>query len=169
MSNQFSSNELPVCQITSESEMLEFGKAIAEQTQPGTVIHLQGDLGVGKTTFSRGFIRGKGHQGAVKSPTYALVEPYLFDNIHIYHFDLYRLMDSEELEFMGARDYFNQNSICLIEWAENGEDFLPSPDLEINITYDGLEQRLVKSIAKSPEGQRLLVALQPFIGLHTAS
>lgn len=123
-----------VVNFADESSMLAWCQAAAAKVQAGLVIHLQGDLGMGKTTFSRGLIQGLGHKGNVKSPTYTLVEPYELDSLTVYHFDLYRLSDPEELEYMGVRDYFSAHSVCLIEWPERGVGILPTADLVIALS-----------------------------------
>jgi tRNA threonylcarbamoyladenosine biosynthesis protein TsaE len=119
--------------MANEDAMMSFGSRIAQVTAGLGVIFLEGDLGAGKTTLSRGIIRGFGHVGAVKSPTFTLVEPYEIGKIRAYHFDLYRLVDPEELEYMGFRDYFDGGALCLIEWPQKGAGFLPKPDLTITI------------------------------------
>lgn len=100
-----------------------------------TIIFLQGDLGVGKTTFARGFLRGLGYLGQVKSPTYTLVESYQTDFIPVQHFDLYRLHHPDELEHLGIRDFFVEKTIGLIEWPEQGKNFLPAPDLICSLEF----------------------------------
>lgn len=103
----------------------------------GARVFLSGDLGAGKTTLARGVLRAYGYQGAVKSPTYTLVEAYETPEWNIYHFDLYRLADPEEVEFLGVFDYFEQENLCLIEWAEKGKGYLPCPDLKLELLVEG--------------------------------
>lgn len=136
--------------VMGEEAMTQLGSRLAKVTAGVGVIFLEGDLGAGKTTLSRGIIRGLGHEGAVKSPTFTLVEPYETGDVRAFHFDLYRLVDPEELEYMGVRDYFDGNVLCLIEWPQRGAGFLPKPDLTITIRPH--EQG--RSVTLSPQGSR---------------
>lgn len=120
----------------------QFGAALWTLLPEKGLVFLRGDLGAGKTTLVRGFLRAAGFTGAVKSPTFTLVEEYTIGERKIFHFDLYRLSDPEELEWIGIRDYFDQNSLCFIEWAERGEGFLPDPDMIISLTVEGLGRNI---------------------------
>jgi len=175
--------------ILSEEAMTELGACLAKWVRLGAVIYLDGDLGAGKTTLVRGFLRAFGHQGAVKSPTFTLVEPYSLENnifynyneledvlkpddnnkhltqskaelraddVKIYHFDLYRLEDPEELEYVGIRDYLDGQSISLIEWPEKGYGVLPGADLIIKITH--LNQGREVELLPQSENGRVIVS-----------
>jgi len=153
-----SSTEL-ILEASDEDAMVARGAQLAAAADPGLIVFLEGDLGMGKTTLCRGFIRAMGHSGAVKSPTYTLVEPYLLAGKHVYHFDLYRLGDPEELEFMGIRDYFDAQAVCLVEWPERGAGVLPRADLVINIEREGLGRRLALC-ARTVRGKIVLARIK---------
>ncbi|WP_434708563.1 tRNA (adenosine(37)-N6)-threonylcarbamoyltransferase complex ATPase subunit type 1 TsaE [Pseudomonas sp. R1-1] len=144
--------------VADEQAMSDFGARIARVTQGHGLIFLEGNLGMGKTTLSRGIIRGLGHVGAVKSPTFTLVEPYEIGDTRAFHFDLYRLVDPEELEFLGIRDYFEDDALCLIEWPDKGAGFLPKPDLTITISPQD-SGRSLKILSQGSRGEAWCAAL----------
>ena len=144
--------------LADEQAMSDFGARIARVTRGHGLIFLEGNLGMGKTTLSRGIIRGLGHVGAVKSPTFTLVEPYEIGDIRAFHFDLYRLVDPEELEFLGIRDYFEDDALCMIEWPDKGAGFLPKPDLTITISPQD-SGRSLKILSQGSRGDAWCAAL----------
>jgi len=144
--------------LAAEDDTLALGRTLASLLQPGMVLHLRGDLGAGKTTLARGILRGLGYQGRVKSPTYTLVEPYQFSRLYLYHFDFYRFLDPEELEASGFREYFNPESVCLVEWPEKAPD-LPAADLEISMRPESIGRSIVVT-AHTEAGRRCLDKLK---------
>lgn len=144
--------------LADETATQAWAMQLAQHAKAPLVIFLNGPLGAGKTAISRGFIQALGHAGAVKSPTYTLVEPYELGAVAVYHFDLYRLADPEELEFMGIRDYFSERSISLVEWPERGEGWLPPADIVINLEYKD-QGRALECIAQTPVGEQIVAQL----------
>ena len=141
--------------LPDEAATLAAGAALASKLRAGLTIYLHGDLGAGKTTLVRGILHGLGHAGKVKSPTYTLVEPYVISRLNVYHFDLYRFIDQEEWDAAGFRDYFNPQSICMIEWPEKAGDLLPQPDIDIILQLqDG--GRMLTITANSNQAQQCL-------------
>lgn len=146
-------------EITSADAMSNLGAALAQAITTGTSIYLYGELGAGKTTFSRGFLRGLGYQDKVKSPTYTLVEPYDLPARRVFHFDLYRLNDPQELALIGIQDYFDADSVRLIEWPEKGNPLLPEPDVACYIEFIGVG-RIVTLHAKTVVGEQLVLKIK---------
>ncbi|MCW8883294.1 MAG: tRNA (adenosine(37)-N6)-threonylcarbamoyltransferase complex ATPase subunit type 1 TsaE [Sedimenticola sp.] len=141
----------------------QIGSALARACTGAGLIFLKGDLGAGKTTLARGFLRGMGYTGAVKSPTYTLIEPYEINDKNYYHLDLYRLADPDELEFLGLRDLLNEQAVLLVEWPEQGGDALPLPDLLITIIYKEGGRELSID-AQTSGGERMLESLKDELG-----
>jgi tRNA threonylcarbamoyladenosine biosynthesis protein TsaE len=119
--------------LPDEAATLAFGAQLARALVPGLTIYLVGDLGAGKTTLTRGVLRGLGYTGKVKSPTYTLLELYTVSSLYLYHFDFYRFADPQEWLDAGFREYFNADSVCIVEWPEKAGEFLPAPDLRIQL------------------------------------
>lgn len=141
--------------VRNETEMLHFAGWFANLCRPPLVIYLSGQLGAGKTTFTRGFLKGLGYSEKVKSPTYTLVEPYALKHFILYHFDFYRIQNPEELEWIGIRDYFHTQSFSLIEWPELGGDKIPEPDIVIKFHIVG-ERRQLEILAVTDLGESVI-------------
>lgn len=136
-----------------EAEQEALGRRLAQYCLPPCVIYLMGDLGTGKTTLARGFLRGLGYTGNVKSPTYTLMEPYDIDDRVCYHFDLYRLVDAEELEYLGLEDLLTPVGVWLVEWPDKGRGGLPSADLVVSISHeDGARRITFEPISEKATG-----------------
>ena len=138
-----------------------FGERLAAYLPVRCTVFLEGDLGTGKTTLARGILRGLGHRGAVRSPTYTLIEPYEIGSRRLYHLDLYRLSDPEELDYLGLRDLIEEDAVLLVEWPERGTGALPPPDLRIRLDYLPDGRRLTLD-GESASGQALVLAFACF-------
>jgi tRNA threonylcarbamoyladenosine biosynthesis protein TsaE len=129
--------------VTGEAEQEALGRRLALNCRAPCIVYLVGDLGAGKTTLARGFLRGVGYQGRVKSPTYTLLEPYELDTVFCYHFDLYRLADAEELAYLGVEDLLTDDAVMLIEWPERGQGGIPAADLLVEIKHAGFSRQVI--------------------------
>lgn len=127
----------------------------ADRRDASTAVGLTGELGAGKTTLAAGLLEALGHRGPVRSPTYALVEPYRCGDRDVYHCDLYRLEDPDQLEDLGYRDFIRPGAIVLVEWPEKGGERLGSLDLMIEVSYQG-EGRTFVFHALTPRGQQVM-------------
>lgn len=148
-----------VVDLVDEDALLAFAGRCAPLLAECQLVFLQGTLGAGKTTFARGMLRALGYEGSVKSPTYTLVEPYQFEEKAVNHFDLYRLADPEELEFMGIRDYLGTGNLCLVEWPDKAGGLLGEPDLVLEIQIVSEGRRLCLQ-AFSARGEAVLEGLR---------
>ena len=133
--------------LPNEGAQEALGAALAAACSGAALIFLEGDLGAGKTTTTRGFLHALGHRGAVKSPTYTLVEPYLIDGRQVYHLDLYRVADPGELEYLGLREMLAESAVLLVEWPERGAGWLPTADLRVCIEHRPAGRRVTLSAA----------------------
>jgi tRNA threonylcarbamoyladenosine biosynthesis protein TsaE len=157
-------NNVPelTCFLPGPEQTRRLGADIAAAIDDGLQVHLQGELGAGKTSLVRALIGALGYTGKVRSPTYTLIEPYQVNERELWHLDLYRLADPEELEFLGIRDLERPDAIVLVEWPQNGEGMLPLPDLLIELIYKG-KGREARLRAMSPRGARIIKQLESII------
>ena len=132
--------------LCSEQEMKAFGRQLINACDSAGVITLHGNLGTGKTTIVRGALEARGITTGVRSPTYTLVEYYEFEDLSVAHFDLYRLADAEELEYLGYRDYLQSDTLCFIEWPERAQGYLENVGLQIELDY----QQQCRSVELKP-------------------
>lgn len=174
VSNSVFSGSVFSKEVSGEEAMVQLGESLGRSlcatrfddastgVSRAVLVFFDGDLGAGKTTLCRGILQAFGHKGAVKSPTYTLVESYVLDSAsnsaQVHHFDLYRLGDPEELEFIGIRDYLQQGNYCLVEWPNRGAGILPMPDIKVKlgVTKKG---RDVKITAETETGEFALSKL----------
>ena len=145
--------------IQNERSMKAFGAELIQQCEGAGVITLKGNLGTGKTTIVRGALESRGINSGIRSPTYTLIEYYELGGLCVAHFDLYRLGDAEELEYLGYRDYLQSDTLCFIEWPERAEGYLNNIGLQINIEYieDG---RKIELVPGNVWGQNLIQRLR---------
>lgn len=144
--------------LSNEQDTQKLAQKLAQNMTQG-VIYLIGDLGAGKTTLTRYWLQSLGHQGAVKSPTYTLVEPYHISGRDVFHFDLYRLNDPYELELMGIRDYLDvSDALFLFEWPSKGGDEIPQADCIIDIQKS--DDEAVREVTLNFHSEALLQSLQ---------
>lgn len=144
----------------STAETEDLGRRLAAAVRGLQLVSVRGPLGAGKTTLVRGLLRGLGYDGPVKSPTFTLVEPYTAGGVSIYHFDLYRLTDPEEIEYLGWRDYLRADVLCVVEWPERAGALLPTPDLDVMIEASNNHERSVRLQACTSVGSAGLDALR---------
>jgi tRNA threonylcarbamoyladenosine biosynthesis protein TsaE len=154
--------QILVIDLEDEQSTHHLGELIGKHIQIPFTCFLEGELGVGKTRLVRAIIQSLGYKGNVKSPTYTLVEPYQFKGYSIYHFDLYRLSDPEELDYLGIRDYFEKNVVSFIEWPKKGEGWLPEADLIISLNFKDLG-RHCELTAQTKVGRLVLTNLKQYI------
>ena len=175
MHNQYlSPNRVPGSlrrELSGEAATLALGRALAPFLLPGMVVWLDGDLGAGKTTLVRGLCRALGYAGAVKSPTYTLVEVYVISSLYLYHFDFYLFHDPEEFIDAGLDEYFRSDAVCLVEWPDKAAGFVPPADLALRLRFQddaARRGRIADLVAHTERGRACLNTLARH-GLEGAS
>ncbi|MCB1908992.1 MAG: tRNA (adenosine(37)-N6)-threonylcarbamoyltransferase complex ATPase subunit type 1 TsaE [Rhodocyclaceae bacterium] len=148
--------------LAREADTEALGAALAGALEPGLKIHLEGDLGAGKTTLTRAVLRALDFKGSVKSPTYTLIEPYTISRLNLYHFDFYRFTDPDEFLEAGLDEYFGGDGVCVVEWPGRAAPHLPPPDLRILLRIEGTG-RHVEARGLSPRGQECLRKIREMV------
>ncbi len=120
----------------SEKDTFDLGKELGAKAQPGQVVCIDGDLGVGKTVFTKGFAEGLGVKDDVVSPTFTIIQEYTDGRLPMYHFDVYRIGHPDEMYDIGYEEYFYSDGVCLVEWSSRIEELLPEESIHINIEKD---------------------------------
>lgn len=144
--------------LPEEAQSAVLAASLATCLTPPLVMTFSGEIGAGKTTFIRAMLRALGIKTAIKSPTFSLIESYQSQHLQIHHFDLYRIHDETELEYIGFRDYFLNDSICCIEWPERAYHSLDQVDMNFTFAISG-SGRLLTVCALSTAGERILSCL----------
>jgi tRNA threonylcarbamoyladenosine biosynthesis protein TsaE len=140
--------------VPDEAASAGLAQRFARFLEAPCVIYLQGDLGAGKTLFTRAYIHALGFEGYVKSPSYGLLETYEVGGKTVLHLDLYRIEDPEELEYLAIRDLYGENTVLMVEWPDRGEHFLPAPDLVLEFGETD-ESRFIRCKPFSSNGSAL--------------
>ena len=145
-----------IIETESPEETLAFAGKVSELLKSGDVVTLDGDLGAGKTVFSKGIAKGLGIDEPVTSPTFIIMQEYEGGRLPLYHFDVYRIEDPEELYAIGADEYINGSGVCLIEWATQVEEIIPEDAIRVTIVRetekgDGHRKITVKGLSASDE------------------
>ena len=148
--------------LPDEAATLQLGTTLAPALATGLVIWLEGDLGSGKTTLTRGILHGLGYTGKVKSPTYTLIEPYTVSRLNLYHFDFYRFISPDEFLDAGLDEYFSGTGICIVEWPDKAHPYLGSPDITITFAPE-THGRNIQIAAHSSAGHQCLKTLTPLL------
>jgi tRNA threonylcarbamoyladenosine biosynthesis protein TsaE len=134
--------------LADEAATIDYGRKLAAHLEPGMLVCLTGELGAGKTTLVRGILRGLGHPGSVKSPTYTLLEPYELPTLTLYHFDFYRIGDSRELEFIGIDELMDSQAVKIVEWPERAAERIPPADVRISLELEDEGRRVSVAFAR---------------------
>lgn len=146
--------------LPEEASTLALGRRLAELVDPPFLLFLRGELGAGKTTLARGILRGLGHRGPVRSPSFTLLESYDLPDRTVHHLDFYRVAEPEELEAIGVRELLDPSAIVVIEWPERGGARLPVPDLDLRLAIGRGGLRRARLLAGSARGRAVLEHLR---------